>query len=61
MTTNKKCFPAHITKLLEKKGYYDLTTEQRVENHKKTLNNLAQVPHFNYEAGREAIKELRGR
>lgn len=59
METNKG-FPAHIQKLLKEKGYYDLTNEERLEKHKDTIENLKKVPHFNYLAGREALKELRG-
>lgn len=60
MGNNKKCFPAHISKLLEKKGYYNLSSEERVSKHKDTLEKLKGVAHFDYDAGREALKELRG-
>lgn len=56
----KKCFPKHIAKILEKKGYYELSQEQRVMSHQQTLTKLKEIPHINYEAGREALKELRG-
>lgn len=56
----KKCFPDHITKLLKNKGYYELTQEQRVNSHSEALTKLKEIPHINYEAGREALRELRG-
>lgn len=56
----EKCFPKHIAKMLEKKGYYELNTEQRISTHQQTLKKLKEIPHINYEAGREALRELRG-
>jgi hypothetical protein len=53
-------FPAHIQKLLKAKGYFDISNEERIQKHKETLEKLKQIPHFNYAAGREALKELRG-
>jgi hypothetical protein len=57
---NPNCFPEHIQKLLALKGYYNLSESERVSKHQESLNKLKQIPHLDYEAGREALKELRG-
>jgi hypothetical protein len=55
-----KSFPPNIQRLLQQKGYFNLTPQQRLEKHKDTLTKLKQIPHFNYKAGKKAIRELRG-
>lgn len=40
---NKHEFPPHIRKQLERKGYFDLTPEERVEVNRKWLKELAEI------------------
>lgn len=60
MAATEKGFPAHIQKLLKNKGYFDLSTDERLSKHTETLEQLKQIPHFDYRAGKKALKELRG-
>lgn len=52
--------PLKIKRLLEEKGYFDFTQEERLEKHKKCMLELEKINHFDYKAGKKALKELRG-
>lgn len=60
MAGNKNKFPPHIKEILNKKGYFSLTAEERVNAHKKCLEELEKVPNPDYEAGKRFLRNRRG-
>lgn len=52
--------PRHMREQLEKKGYYDLTVEQRVEKNKHCFGSLLGSSKGDPKAEVEALRDFRG-
>jgi len=59
MKTNKN-LPPHILEQLKKKGYYDLTPEQRLEQNIRCFGALRNSSKGNPEAEVKSLRDFRG-
>lgn len=46
----RKDFPPKIKYLLEKKGVFNISREERQKIHFQCMKELEEIPHFDYEA-----------
>lgn len=50
----------HILEAMEKKGYFDMTSEERIRKAMEITRKLVGSGVGDYEAGKEALNEMRG-
>lgn len=55
-----KNLPSYMREQLKKKGYYDLTSEQRLEQNKRCFGALFNSSKGDPEAEVKALRDLRG-